>query len=197
VGCRSRPVQRYWSERVSLRRPCWAAPRLAQTNPNEKLKAYGEWNVSSAPFGMGKCRSSARKLSCSERPSVKAEGNTAVGPSGGDQRPFFLEDQSLSNLELRRSAFDARSGFALHHDGIVRVAGDIPAGIIVAVGEERTSTGHIFFRSISVHFQIKFAVLVGNRKHAVAMDRTSGGTEFRINDTKGVGEKVDGVDQNA
>lgn len=77
------------------------------------------------------------------------------------------------------------------------MAGDIPAGIIVAVGEERTSTGHIFFRLISVHLQIEFAVLVGNREHAIAMDRTSGGTEFRINNTKGVREKVDGVDQNA
>jgi len=67
-----------------------------------------------------------------------------------------------------------RAQSKLHGDGIFGVAGDVPAGILRGMGEERVRAGHVFLGLQSVHLVLGFVAFVGDSKKASAVYGTGG-----------------------
>jgi len=57
------------------------------------------------------------------------------------------------------------------------VSGDVPAGILARVGEQRARTGDVFFGMDGVDLKFSFVAVVGNREDADAMNGRRGGAE--------------------
>jgi hypothetical protein len=81
-----------------------------------------------------------------------------------------------------------QAGLQLHGDGVVGVAGDVPAGILIGVGKQGAGAGDVFFRLRGIDFEIILTGLIGNSKHAGAMHRGRGASGFR-EELAGVEEK--------
>ena len=71
-------------------------------------------------------------------------------------------------------------GWSLHSDGdgVVGVAGDVPARPRATLRQKRPAAGNIFFGMNHVEFVGGFVALVGNGKETDAMNGTGGRAQF-------------------
>jgi hypothetical protein len=88
-----------------------------------------------------------------------------------------------------------RGGLQLHGDGVVGVAGDVPARILIGVGEQRAGAGDVFFRLRGIDFEIILTGLIGNSEHAGAMHGGRGASGFREELASVEQKKIGGVDE--
>jgi hypothetical protein len=79
----------------------------------------------------------------------------------------------------------------LHGDGVVGVAGYVPAGAIAGVGEEGVGAGEVFFRVDGVDLIFDFVVFFGDGQHADAVDGAGGWAKLGETGTQRVPRKVD------
>jgi hypothetical protein len=64
-------------------------------------------------------------------------------------------------------------------DGVVGVAGNVPAGAAAALGEEGVATGDVLFGMDLVEFESGVVGFVGYGEKANAVNRAGSSTEFR------------------
>jgi len=88
-----------------------------------------------------------------------------------------------------------QGGLQLHGDGVVGVAGDVPAGILIGVGKQGAGAGDVFFRLRGIDFEIILTGLIGNSEHAGAMYGGRGASGFREELAGVEQEKIGGVDK--
>jgi hypothetical protein len=79
-------------------------------------------------------------------------------------------------------------------DWVVGVAGDVPAGAVVGVGEEGAGAGDVFFGMNGVDLIFHFVAFVGNEEHADAMDGGSGSSELGSGEAEMVPGEIHGID---
>lgn len=66
----------------------------------------------------------------------------------------------------------------LHGYGIFGVTGQVPAGTVAALGENRVAAGDILFRVNGIDFVFDFVALRGDSQETDAVDRSSGWSQF-------------------
>lgn len=71
------------------------------------------------------------------------------------------------------------TGCELHGDGVVGVARDVPAGLLVGMGEESAGAGDVLFGADGVDLVVGFVALVWNGQKAEAVDGGGGSSEAR------------------
>ena len=101
----------------------------------------------------------------------------------------------VQTLLIRKKCTRGRLLLRLHGDGVVGVAGDVPAGILIGVGKQGAGAGDVFFRLRGIDFEIILTGFIGNSEHAGAMYGGRGASGFR-EELAGVEEKkIGGVDE--
>jgi hypothetical protein len=81
----------------------------------------------------------------------------------------------------------------LHLDGVVEVAGEIPAGGVSRMGKESARAGDVFLRAQRIDFIFNSVVLAGNGDDARAMHGTGGGAQRGETEAQVVPGKIEGV----
>lgn len=74
------------------------------------------------------------------------------------------------------------------------MAGDVPAGLVVGVGEESAGARDVFFGMERVNLIFGFVAFVGDRKDAKPVDRGSGSAQARRSNTQVIPGEVHGID---
>jgi len=64
----------------------------------------------------------------------------------------------------------------LHDDGVVGVAGDVPARAAASMGKERVAAGQIFFRLVGIDLEIDLVVFYRDGEKTDAMNGAIGWT---------------------
>ena len=83
-----------------------------------------------------------------------------------------------------------RGKHTLHDDGIVGVAGDVPARAAVTMWKERVAAGQILFRLVGIDLEIDLIVFYRDGEKADAVDGAVGWTKFRELEAEFVPGKV-------
>lgn len=74
------------------------------------------------------------------------------------------------------------------------MAGDVPARILIGVGEQGAGAGDILFGMDFVDFVLGLVALVGNREHPDAVDGRVGDAESGYGQAKVIPSEVHGID---
>ena len=83
----------------------------------------------------------------------------------------------------------------LHRDGVLGVAGDVPARADAAMGEEGADTGDVFFGLLRVNLVINFVVFEWNGEKAITVDAADAGAQSGIVHAKLQPKKVAEIDE--
>ena len=104
-------------------------------------------------------------------------------------------ERSCEHEGFRKGGSSAQPGMAvLHGDGVVGVAGDVPAGFLIGVGEQGAGAGDVFFGMDFVELVFGFVAFFGNREHANPMDGGTGSAERGSREAEVVPGQVHGID---
>jgi hypothetical protein len=81
-----------------------------------------------------------------------------------------------------------------HGDGVVGVAGEVPAGLLVGVRKEGSGAGDVFFGAEGVNLEIGFVALVRDREKANAVNGRSRSAKFGNSQANVIPGEIHGID---